>query len=95
MEAIKTWFQDWSDACEYANECVPDFSFLVVGEPYTALASIAASCFILWAWNERRINRFRFHEALTPEAAPVDSGELNVMLDEMKRDPAAAKKMAA
>lgn len=95
MEAIKNWFQDWSDACEYAKECVPDFSFLILGEPYTALASIAALCFVVWAWNERQISQLRFHEGLTPKAAPVGPDELNMMLDEMKHDHAAAKKMAA
>jgi hypothetical protein len=55
MESIKLWFQDWSDACEYANECVPDLSFLVPREPYSALASIALVCFLAWWWNERHI----------------------------------------
>lgn len=60
MESVRQWFQDWSDACEYANECVPDFSFLsslVPGAPYSALLSIAAVCWLLWALNERSIRR--------------------------------------
>ncbi|AZG77631.1 hypothetical protein [Methylocystis rosea] len=60
MEAVKQWFQDWSDACEYAKECAPDFSFLksfAIGEPYTALISIAGVCWLVWALNERAIKR--------------------------------------
>ncbi len=53
MESIKLRFQDWSDACEYAKECVPDLSFAVPEEPFSALASIAAVCFLIWWWNER------------------------------------------
>jgi hypothetical protein len=57
MESIKEWFQDWSDACEYAKECVPDLSFVVPAEPFSALVSIAAVCFIVWRWNERKIRQ--------------------------------------
>ncbi len=60
MESVKQWFQDWSDACEYAKECAPDFSFLssfAFGEPYTALISIAGVCWLIWALNERAIKR--------------------------------------
>ena len=35
MELIKHWFQDWSDACEYAKECVPDLSFVFREEPFS------------------------------------------------------------
>ena len=55
METIKNWFQDWSDACEYANECAPDLSFLTLAEPYAGLLWIAAGCFFIWAINEMRI----------------------------------------
>ncbi|WP_166142956.1 hypothetical protein [Methylosinus sp. RM1] len=54
MESIKTWFQDWSDACEFAKECAPDLSFLP-GEPFTALFAVAVSCFLVWWWNERSL----------------------------------------
>lgn len=59
MEAIKTWLQDWSDACVYARECAPDFGAfpLPEGEPYTALGLIAGLCFMAWTINERRIAR--------------------------------------
>ena len=55
METIKNWFQDWSDACEYAKECAPDLSFLTLAEPYAGLLWIAAACFFLWAMNEAQI----------------------------------------
>jgi hypothetical protein len=57
MESIKQWFQDWSDACEYTNECIPDVSFLVPPEPFSALGSIGAACFIAWGWNESKVIR--------------------------------------
>ncbi len=57
MESIKNWFQDWSDACEYAKECAPDLSFLAPTEPYSALASIAAVCFLVWWWNDKKITQ--------------------------------------
>ncbi|PWB91969.1 hypothetical protein C5688_02895 [Methylocystis sp. MitZ-2018] len=60
MESVKQWFQDWSDACEYAKECAPDLSFLksfAFGEPYTALFSIAGVCWLVWAVNERANKR--------------------------------------
>jgi hypothetical protein len=59
MESIGSWFQDWSDACEYAKECAPDLSFAIPSEPYSALASIAAACFIIWWLNDRKIGRPR------------------------------------
>ena len=55
METIKNWFQDLSDACEYANECTPDLSFLTLADPYAGLLWIAGGCFCLWAMNEARI----------------------------------------
>jgi len=97
MEAVKQWFQDWSDACEYARECAPDFASFprpVVGEPYTALLAIAAGCFLVWAWNEWRIRELHAHEAHAPAVAG-GGGDLQVMLDEMKDAPVAAKKLAA
>jgi len=88
MEAVKQWFQDWSDACEYAKECAPDFSFLksfAFGEPYTALLSIVAVCWLLWALNERAIRRkaARLH-AMAPQAG---AGALDAALRELKVAP--------
>jgi hypothetical protein len=59
MEGLRQWLQDWSDACEYANECVPDLSFLRPHEPFTALAAIGLVCFGIWLWNELSIGNTR------------------------------------
>lgn len=57
MEAFRQWLQDWSDACEYANECAPDLSFIYPREPFPALAAIGLTCLGLWFWNERKIKK--------------------------------------
>jgi hypothetical protein len=54
MQPIMQWFQDWSDACEYARECAPDLSFFTLREPYSALLSIALGAALLWLLNEPR-----------------------------------------
>jgi len=92
MESIKQWFQDWSDACEYANECAPDFSTFPLGngEPYTAIAAIAAVCFFVWAINERRLKGRR---AAEPVAAAPEG--LKAVAEKMKREPSSAEKLAA
>ncbi|MGJ0511080.1 hypothetical protein [Methylocystis sp.] len=95
MESVKQWFQDWSDACEYAKECAPDFSFLssfAFGEPYTALISIAGVCWLIWALNERAIERKAAvlqARAVQPESR---SGSLDAALREMNRAPGKADK---
>lgn len=96
MEAIKTFFQDASNACAYANECAPDFSFLSFlkpHEPYTALIAVAISCYLAWSWNERRIAG-RASKPATGETVPAtDARELTATLDEMKSEP--ERKLAA
>lgn len=96
MESLRQWFQDWSDACEYAKECAPDLSFLsffAFGEPYTALLSVAGLCFLLWAWNERGIKR---RAAPTHGASGAsDRAELDEMFSRMKTDASAGNKLAA
>jgi hypothetical protein len=47
FETIKGWFQDWSDACEYANECAPDFSFLTPKSPVWLLLT-AVIAIVFW-----------------------------------------------
>ena len=97
MESIRQWFQDWSDACEYAKECVPDFSFLssfTLGEPYTALLSILGACWLLWALNERSIRRsaaLQRHGAR--DAASADA--LDAALQQMKDPAGKEEKLAA
>jgi len=95
MEAIKQWLQDWSDACEYAKECWPDFSTFPsfsIGEPYTALLSIAGLCLLVWAWNERSLRRDPMRRLAA--AAPV-RGELDAALGVMKADGSAERRLAA
>ncbi|MGZ9115938.1 MAG: hypothetical protein ACXW3V_03220 [Methylocystis sp.] len=96
MESVKQWFQDWSDACEYAKECAPDFSFLksfAIGEPYTALISIAGVCWLVWAVNERANKR---KAALLQARAAAAGGEaLGAALQDMRCAPAKAEKLAA
>lgn len=85
MESIRTWLQDWSDACEYANECAPDLSFLAPQEPYTALAAIAAVCALAWWWNERKINPLV--DAESRYRRPVETvatAGLRLVLDDLK-----------
>ena len=66
MEPLTNWLQDWSDACQYARECAPDFSSFPLpdGEPFTAFLAIGGLCYLLWARNERRIR-------LRPRPAPA------------------------
>lgn len=97
MEAIKQWFQDWSDACEYAKECVPDFSFLssfALGEPYTALLSILGACWLLWALNERSIRRSAALRRQMTRAA-AGAGARDPALQEMTHLPGKEEKLAA
>lgn len=100
MESVRQWFQDWSDACEYANECVPDFSFLssftlgAPAEPYTALLSILGACWLLWALNERSIRRSAARRQHMTRAA-ASAGALDAALQEMKALPSKEEKLAA
>lgn len=97
MESIRQWFQDWSDACEYAKECVPDFSFLssfVIGEPYTALLSILGACWLLWAFNERSIRRSAALRRQMTRAA-ASAGARDAALQEMPPLPGKEEKLAA
>jgi hypothetical protein len=63
MESFTQWFQEWAEACSYAQECVPTFPPLALHEPYTALGSIAAVSFLLWWVNERRLTSVLAREA--------------------------------
>jgi hypothetical protein len=97
MESIKTWFQDWSDACEYAKECAPDFSFLTLPEPWSAFAAFAAVCFAIWWWNERRLVGTRVAEApihLREETLSTQVDALGRMFDKMSANPAQSKRAA-
>ena len=95
FDSIRQYLQDWSDACEYAAECWPDTPFgnlnqFHIGEPYTALATIAAGCFLIWAVNERRLAKLA-HRAEVVDASRHTLGQV---IREMKQD-APANKLAA
>ncbi len=90
LESIRQYFQDWSDACEYANECAPDLHFLGNGEPFTALLTIAAVCGLVYAINETRIKQ---REAARLSAAPAHAGDAPAGTP--ARKPAPQEKLAA
>lgn len=93
LESVRQYLQDWSDACEYANECAPDLSFFGNGEPFTALLFIAAACYLVYAFNESRIHRRM--QAVSGVAAAAQSDLMSVV-EKMKQAPApAAEKLAA
>lgn len=92
LESVRQYLQDWSDACEYANECAPDLSFLGNGEPFTALLFIGAVCYLIWAINEARIHRRA--DALAG-AAGLAQSELMAVVQQMQQGTAAPKKLAA
>ncbi len=91
LESVRQYLQDWSDACEYANECAPDLSFLGNGEPFTALLFIAGACYLAWAVNEARIGR---RHAAAP-ASGVAERDLMAVVEQMKQGGAAREKLAA
>jgi hypothetical protein len=98
MESIRTWFQDWSDACEYAKECAPDLSFLTLNEPWSAFLALAALCFVAWLLNEKRLSRLLARERrhLHSQAAFRATGELGLTLGQMKAaHPPVVEKQAA
>lgn len=98
MESIGTWFQDWSDACEYAKECAPDLSFASPHEPWSGFVAIAAVCYGVWLLNERRLKRLLAKERLHAEAqvASRPQGELGLTLGQMKAaHPPMANRQAA
>ncbi|WP_457798439.1 hypothetical protein [Methylocystis sp. S23] len=91
LESVRQYLQDWSDACEYANECAPDLSFLGNGEPFTALLFVAAACYLAWAANEARIQR----RGAAPAASAQPAGELKGVVAQMQQASAAPEKLAA
>ncbi|MBY6242194.1 hypothetical protein [Methylosinus sp. Sm6] len=93
MESIINWFQDWSDACVYAKECAPDFSFLP-GEPFTALASIAAVCLFIWWRNEKALRASGLVASVAAEPA-ASYADLTDVLDHARALVSGPTKKAA
>lgn len=87
LESVRQYFQDWSEACEYANECAPDLSFIGNGEPFTALLFIGAACYLVYAINEARIRR-----RVLPHAS---TEELKTLVEQIARPAEAQEKLAA
>lgn len=99
METPKQWFQDWTDACTYANECAPDFSAFAPSEPYSALGAIAVFVFLLWWWNDRRIKKLVAREARYASKSELPAGRkdgLSMVFEQLKAArPASAENRAA
>ena len=87
LDSVRQYFQDWSDACEYAKECAPDLSFLGNGEPFTALLFISAVCGIVFAINEARIKRRALPHATT--------GDLKALVEQKAHPAESPEKLAA
>jgi hypothetical protein len=88
LESVRQYLQDWSDACEYANECAPDLSVLGNGEPFTALMFIVAVCALAYGVNEARIRR------RAPFGAGAADG-LKRTVEKMRDGAPATEKLAA
>lgn len=93
LESVRRYFQDWSDACEYANECAPDLSALGNGEPFTALLFVATACYLAWAVNEARIQRRGVARMAAPAHRPAK--ELQGVVAQMQPAQATPEKLAA
>lgn len=93
MESIGNWFQDWSDACIYAKECAPDLSFLP-GEPFIALASIAAVCFFVWLRNEKALSASGLVASVVAEPS-ASYADLTAAFDRARSFVSAPAKKAA
>ncbi|HYA79936.1 MAG TPA: hypothetical protein VED87_03270 [Methylocystis sp.] len=96
MESVVNWFQDWSDACQYANECAPDLSFVRHLEPWSAFAAIALTVFAVWAWNEKGLKKLLENERRYGAAAAAEPcSKLSPVLDRMKDASARRQQQAA
>ena len=61
LEKIRNWLQDWSDACEYANECAPDLTFLTPYAPKAWLVAAGILALSFWAADIWRLKRLGQH----------------------------------
>ena len=100
MEAYVRWYQDWADACVYAQECIPDVSFLYPKEPYSALVCIAAMSFAVWWRNERCLKKMRFNESKMREPKEVEvravsATPLNAIVEPAKKARSVSQNEAA
>ncbi len=93
LESVRQYLQNWSDACEYANECAPDLSVFGNGEPFTAILFIAAACYLTWSVNETRIMRRNLAQR-SLGAAPA-AGETKPAIEKTTLAPSVQEKLAA
>jgi hypothetical protein len=103
MESFSQWFQDWAEACSYAQECVPDLPFALprAQEPWSALGFIVALCWLLWRVNESRLARILAREAefagvrkdVSPASQPFS--QIGAMFDAIKGLRLTASRKAA
>jgi hypothetical protein len=97
MEPLWQWVREWGEACTYARECLPDLSFFIPNEPYSALACIAGVCFIAWRWNNTNIRRILLREAqvgmkVLPE---ISTKELTAIVGKARTVPPTSENKAA
>ncbi len=98
MESINTWYQNWAEACTYAQERVPDLSFTVPGEPYAALGSIAGAFSFIWWRNEKRLQSLLLAEGkktTEEESATMHRTDLTAAIDQLQHAPNVLKENAA
>jgi hypothetical protein len=98
MESLWQWARDWDEACTYARECVPDLSFFVPKEPYSALASIAGVCFAVWWWNDAKIRRILLREAQIGakfSLTDIPTKELTAFVEMARTTPSTSETKAA
>ena len=98
MESLLQWVRDWDEACTYARECLPDLSFFVPSEPYSALATISGVCFIVWRWNDTKIRRILLREAhfgAKHNLPDIPTKELTAIIGAARSLPATSEHQAA
>lgn len=49
--------REWNEACVYAGECLPPFFYDLSREPWLAIIAIAIGCFLIWAINEKVLDK--------------------------------------
>ncbi len=98
MESLGIWYQNWAEACSYAQECVPDVSFTFLGEPYSALGSLAGILSVVWWRNEKKLQKLLLaesHRASQEDTSTMRRNELAVTVDQLRTTPVARESEAA
>lgn len=53
------YLKDWNDACAYAGECLPPFTYDLFREPYSAVLGFSFMCLGLYLINEYGLAKAR------------------------------------